>query len=97
MAIPIRGGVPDVFRATIDTTGRDHGIASFTHFLQISNEGANDLRVYFTQEDFANDDKYIELDAVIGFYEGPAEVGRVWFKAVGGNTDVFAIFYARRG
>ena len=97
MAFENRGGIPRVFRASIPTTGRPHDPKFTSKFLQISNEGANVLRVYFTKEDFDADANYIALAATIGFYEGPAEVQTVWFRAVAGATDVVAIFYQRRG
>jgi len=82
-----------------DVTGFGARGPFVTKWVQISNEGSNVLRVYFTLVDFnANDtDGFIDLPATTGFYEGPAETTAIWLRGVGGSTDVVLIGYARRG
>lgn len=97
MSFENRGGIPRVFRATIDASGRAHDPRFTSKYLQVSNEGGTVLRIYFTEEDFTADANYLELAATTGFFEGPAEVQKVWFRAVVGPTNVVAVFYQRRG
>lgn len=97
MTIDIRGNICRVFRASIDTTGREKRPEAVTVRLQISNEGANVLRVYFNQQDFDADADYLELAASTGFFDGPVEIpDRYFLRAVGGATDVVALEYYRR-
>ena len=97
MSMEIRGGVPRVFRNAVPVVGLEHALESVSKFGQIWNTGANALRVYFRLEDFTADANFRELAATTGFLEGPLELSKIWFRAVGGATAVESIFYARRG
>jgi hypothetical protein len=78
-----------------------------TKFVQVSNQGANILRLYFTKEDFTLDQNYLDLAATVGFYEGPAEIGvnpggpqgrdSLWFRSAAGVTTAVVVWYGRRG
>lgn len=89
-----RGGFPHVFRASIPTTGRLHDPKKWTSYIQVW-VTTNAVRLYFTKEDFEKDQNYLEV-AADKFWEGPAEVRGVWFKAQTAAADVVAIFYQRR-
>ncbi len=98
MAFETRGGQARVFRdAAVPTTGRDRRPPSITKFIQLSNEGANVLRLYFTEEDFDADANYVELVATSGFFEGPVETDRYFLRAVTAPTAVVVVEYYRRG
>lgn len=75
MSTELRGYVPRIRRFVIDTAGREVRPLSRTSRLRISNEGANVVRLYFTKEDFDNNDEFIELAATTGFFEADVEVG----------------------
>ena len=99
MAVELRGGIPRVFRGTIQTTGYDtagHRFAAVTKYVRIRNYGANVLRVYFLEEDYTNDAGYLEV-ANGTVVEGPMELERIWLRAVSGATDVEILSFARRG
>lgn len=85
MSTELRGYVPRIRRFVIDTGGREVRPLSRTSRLRISNEGANIVRLYFTQEDFDADDEFIELAATTGFFEGDVEVG----GATNGETPLY--------
>lgn len=99
MSFENRGGAPVVRRISVDTSGTEGGyhLPAVTKFLQLSNEGANIVRVYFSAVDFADDVNYFELDASTGFYEGPAETNNIWLKGSGGSSTIVMIAYTRRG
>jgi hypothetical protein len=92
--VQTRGGWPHVFRAEIPTTGRLHDPKKWTSYLQVY-AATNDVHLYFSQEDFDNDENYIVVEADES-WEGPAEVRGVWFKAQTAAANVVAIFYQRR-
>jgi hypothetical protein len=99
--------MPFCVHLAVDMTGRDSAPPMVTKFVQISNEGANILKVYFTKPDFDADINFISLAATTGFYEGPAEVGvnptgpqgrdRLWFRSAAGATTAVVLWYLRRG
>ena len=102
MSFENRGGVPVVRRLSVTTTGtagaEGLNLRVTTKYLQIANEGASSVRLYFSQADFDGDTNYIELSASDGFFEGPVEASRIWFKASGGSSDpLVLVAYARRG
>ncbi len=112
MTLSIRGGLPVVAQLTVDDVdGREVRAPGATNYLQISNEGASDLKVYFTRPDFENDMAYLTLAATTGYFGGPVEIGvgqagpnaaelgreNVYLKGSGGSTDVVLVWYVRRG
>lgn len=102
MGFEVRGGVPLIRRRLVPVGGERHQPKNAFKHVQISNEGANNLRVYFTLADFTADasltatDGYIELANTTGFFDGPAEGKEIWWRPIGGTTQIVAIFYQRR-
>jgi hypothetical protein len=104
-----QGGVPRVLRTSIDTTGREVpvgraindpkvGVYKFTsQYLQITNTDANACRIYFLEEDFSEDEHYIELAASGGVWEGPAELVRFWAKSQVGASVLQIVAFQRLG
>lgn len=105
MSFENRGGIPIVRRLVIDTTGtagptneRGYRFPAVIKWLQISNEGSDSIRVYFTDADFVANANYIVLDATTGFFEGPVEASHIWLRAENSSSDpVVLVMYARRG
>lgn len=106
MAGAVRGGLPKCARLTVTTTGEGRRPPGVTQYVQVSNEGANVLRIYFQADDFTADANYIELVATTGYWEGPAEIGaplpgsisgrdQIWFRTSGGDSDISVIWYLR--
>lgn len=97
-----RGGVPHVFRATVDnTTGRKHSLPAYCNFLKIR-VATNPCKLYFTEADFTADTNYVlvpvpAVTTPYGEWDGPVEGGDVWLKGSGGSTDVELVTFQRRG
>lgn len=91
-------GIPIVRRITVTLT---YGLFTFpspTDFLQISNEGANTVRVYFSLADYNDDVNYISLAPSVGYFEGPIALGNgrsvLYMRSlVGPSADVVLIGY----
>lgn len=99
MSIDTRGGVPRVFRATITTSGYGtpgHRFPMVSKYVQIRNSGSNVLRIYFLEEDYTADANYVSI-ANATYWEGPAELERIWLRSVTGDTDIEIVSYCRRG
>lgn len=89
----VRGGIPHVFRDTIDTTGRDHRPPAPSQNIAFR-AGANDLRVFFSEADFDNDVGYITIPAgEERLY--PIETARLWLKAAAATTAVDIYVFQR--
>lgn len=105
MALEINGGVPAVRKFTATTTVADFKVPNApTKYLQVNNEGSDDVRMYFTAADAAADDNYIILGANASgfeFFEGPVELAdnesRIWFLADSGSQELTIVSYQRRG
>lgn len=108
MATPVRGGQPFVQRVTgATTTGAQLMPPGPTSFVQVSNDGAEALRLFFSLQDYTDQVNYIELPATTGFWDGPAEIaaspgtasGRdaIWYRSAAATTDFQVVFYVRRG
>lgn len=104
-ALGLRGHIPRNIRVTAQTAAsadesRVHiSVPQPSSHLQIRNEqpaGGNAVRVYWREADFTADSDYFTLNAASEF-EGPAEVKEFWVRSQGGNADITAIFYLRRG
>ncbi len=101
-AIETRGGFPFVTRRSVPTgTSAQQLFASPGHikYLQVMNEGANVVRLYFAREDYDADTSYVELAATTGTFSGPVELRsrNLFIRAVGGAADpVVVIMYLRR-
>ena len=102
MSFENRGGFPIVRRLSVTTTFGLYRLPVATKFLQITNNGANAVRVYFSAEDFTANTNYIELVASTGFFEGPVELrataAELYFAAQTGTSNpVVVVAYQRRG
>lgn len=98
--VEVRGGWPQVFRDTITTTGRDHKFGFISKYIQIR-VATSPCRVYFTEDDYTNNENYVEVPipattAPYGEWEGPAELRQVWLRGVGGSSSVELVAYQRR-
>jgi hypothetical protein len=90
-----RGGYPHVFRETITTGGRSHRLPFIIKYLKIKAK-TNPLRLYFTEDAYTADANYVEVTVADG-WEGPVEIGQLWFKGVGGDSDIELVAFQRRG
>ena len=99
--LQVRGGVPHVFRATIDEAGRDHNLPSFASFMVIR-VATNPCKIYFTLADFTANENYIlvpvpSTSTPYGEWCGPVEIDKLWLKGSGGNSAVELVTFQRRG
>lgn len=97
-----RGGIPRVRRENIDATGRKLTLPFFTNYIVARNKGAVVLRMYFLEEDFTADANYVDVPVVAatdphGQWAGPAETNDLWFRGVGGASDLELVVFQRRG
>ena len=93
-------------RLGITTTGESRRPPGVVKFLQVSNEGANELRLYFTEADYDADENYVSLAATTGYFDGPVELGgsipgpngrdQLWLRSVTGDTTAVVVWYLRR-
>lgn len=102
----LRGGIPHVYRASIDGTGVAHRFASNIFWLKARNKGAAVVRLYFLESDFDADRNYVQLpvaaaDQPYGQWEAPVELvaadARVWLKSEGAASEVEIVGFQRRG
>lgn len=95
-----RGGVPHVFRADIDTTGRKHDFRQMAKYIQVQ-AVTNPVRLYFSLDDYTNDVNYLAVPVAAATHpwgwEGPAEVSEIWLKGDGGTSSVQLVAFLRRG
>ena len=107
MVATVRGGVPVIRRITVDTSGQKVRLPFYLLFLKIRNQGANPARVYFTEQDFDNDENYIVVPIIAaetphGEWEGPVEThegarANIYVRGDGGSTDLEIVLFQRRG
>lgn len=96
-----RGGVPHVFRETIDNTaGRAHKFPFAIKYLKVR-AGTNPCKLYFTEADFTADANYVLVpvpgtSTPNGEWDGPVEATQVWLKGSGGNSAVELVAFQRR-
>lgn len=101
-ALTMRGMLPHPRTFVATTTGRRLGLPAPLAYLQVSNLGDYECRLYFQESDYTNDVNYV---TVRGEWEGPVETehasaperSALWFKGVGGTVEIEAVLYARRG
>jgi hypothetical protein len=97
-----RGGIPHVFRETVDhTTGRYHRFPFTSKYVQIR-VLTNPCKVYFSEDDFVADVNYILIPvpattAPYGEWQGPVEAGGIWLRGSVGSSAVELVAYQRRG
>lgn len=97
-----RGGIPDVFRDTIDTTGREHNLPFNVSGIIARNKGANIVRLYFTEADFDADENFVELPVATaiqpyGEWAAPVEADKIWLRAAAATSAVEVVSFQRRG
>lgn len=97
----VRGGVPHVFRATVDTGGRKHSLPHFCMHMQIRVSGAP-CKLYFNEADYTADANYVLVpipaaETPYGEWNGPVEAGDIWLRGSGGSTTVELVSFQRRG
>lgn len=106
MLVETRGGVARCVHANVPVTagGTAFQAPFTTKHLQISNQGNQIVRIYFTAEDAANDLNWIPLGpngAGQDFFEGPVELGdnqdKLWLRSENGTQLVIFVWYQRRG
>lgn len=102
MSFENRGGVPIVRRLSVTTSFGGYPLPVAIKYLQLYNQGANDVRVYFTEADYLADANYLVLPSSTGVFEGPVELRatafQLFFRAQGGtSTPIVVIAYQRRG
>ncbi len=97
-----RGGIPDVFRDTIDATGRKHQVPFFFNFIVARNKGVATVRLYFAQDDFDADANFVELigpaaASPFGEWLGPVEGDNYFLRTESGTASVEIVVFQRRG
>lgn len=94
-----RGGVPHVWRATVTVGGVVHQLHARCFYLQLKTV-TNPVKLYFTQEDFDNDEHYIAVAIASATephgFAGPVTADRVWLKGNGGSAAVELVSYDRQ-
>jgi hypothetical protein len=86
----------------INTTGRVVHLGP-TFNVKVSNEGAENVRLYTEEEDFDADsaltatDGFIVLAALSGFFEGPLATKNIWLRAEANTTDVVVMAFTKLG
>lgn len=98
----VRGGVPHVFRDTIDGTGRKHKLPHYALYLVIRVQAGSDCKLYFTEKDFDDDVNYVLVPAPTaatphGEWQGPTEISDVWLQSTGASSGVELVTFQRRG
>ena len=92
-----RGGVPRVLNETVTTTGRQYDFPFTCLWLMLRTASAP-IRMYFKEADFDANTNYVEIAVGATYWEGPAEVNKIWLMSVGvGDAVVEIIGFQRRG
>lgn len=96
-----RGGIPHVFRETIDSTGRGHQFPFVSKYLKIR-AATNPCKIFFSEADFTADANYVLVPVAAditphGEWDGPVEASKVWLKGSGGNSAIELVAFQRRG
>lgn len=99
-----RGGIPHVFRGTIQLAGRKHQLPFYTNYcvFRVASGSANGCRLFFTEDDYTNNENYVVVlppgaNQTTGEWCGPAELEDVWFRGDGGPSDIEFVAFQRRG
>lgn len=98
----IRGGIPNPYSATVDTTGHYHPLPFYSFYLVARNLGDNVIRLYFKEVDFTNDENYVTLQVAStstphGEWKGPVEAKECWVKSQIDDSTVEIVSFQRRG
>lgn len=90
-------------KVSVDATGRKVNFdpPGTTAWLRVSLTAASavDGRIFFSQQDFDDDDNYLQITPEIAtrpgaIYDGPYENTCIWLKGVAGTAD-FALVHHR--
>lgn len=105
MPMEIRGGQWKIRRVPVTTA-----VDSFqppnapTKYVQISNEGAENVRIYDSKANADADTNYFVLGpnaSGFEYFEGPLELAdendKLWFKAEANTSTLAIVTYQRRG
>lgn len=105
--VQTRGGVPYVFRDTIDATGRKVRLPFHIAYLKVRNKGAAIVKLYFTEVDYTGDVNYVEIPvasatAPYGEWDAPVETAAgdhesLWVKSASGSNVIELVAFQRRG
>ena len=98
----VRGGIPRVFLKSVDGAGVKHRFGYFTNFIIVRNKGAVPLRIFFTEEDYTGNAKYIDIPVSAatephGEWSGPVEINEIWMKSTGAASNIEIVSFQRRG
>ncbi len=68
----------------------------------VNHDTTDDLRLYFTQDHFDEDVHYVTLDSQAGVaahtvFKGPAEIRKLWVRAVTNTVTFEVVAFVRRG
>ena len=74
MPLAMRGGIPVIQTLTVSTTGTEYRPRMPTSAIQVINNGAVDVRLYFSLADFTANTNYLIVPAGGGTFSGPAEL-----------------------
>jgi len=97
----IRGGVPDVQKRTIDSTGEKVVLPFMANYLQIFT-ATEAVKVYFEELDFTRGENFLLVPVGAATHpwgwEGPAEIGEFWLQSNSAtDATVTVVGYQRRG
>lgn len=102
MAVQTKGGFPVTRRITISDAPADADAAkriapARTIHLRIRNNSANEVRIYWTEEDFTAANTNYTSILTTEVWTEPAEIVSWWPIAIGGAAaDVEVTYFARR-
>lgn len=100
--VQIRGGVPRVMRDdAVLATGRKFNFPFYSAYLIVRLADSTGVKVFFTEDDFDNDENYITLPPAAGStrdeWAGPAELDAIWVKSAGVSSAIEIVVFQRRG
>lgn len=81
---------------TITTTGFKVVLPINPSELRIYNEGANEVRIYFREEDFTSGNDYVSIPASTGSFIGPVNQPLIWLRAITSSSSVRIVIFSER-
>lgn len=82
---------PQVTIATVTDTGGAVALGDQVDHLQISNDQAIAVRLYFNLADFNANQNYISIAATSGYYEGPDAVSPIYLKLASSGSQAVTV------
>ena len=96
IAVQTRGGFPVVRVVTATTTPGLFQMRALTNYLEVRNEGANELRIYTVEADsIAVNSNYIPILAG-ELWLGPAGLERCWLASSAATTTARVIAFCTK-